>query len=257
MLFSPMSEMPAVGRSRIYFWTLLGFVALQLPTGFALNMPMLLIFRFLTGFLSGPVLATGGATISDMYTPEKVTYGICIWGAFGILGPVLEAARRWLRGAGEGVALGHLGAHVAVCDRCCCSSSSSCRRRTQKHILYRRAQRLRKQTGETRLKCQSEVDTAESKARDHLAVLARAFTLIFSEPIILVIDLYTALLYGVLYVWFESFPLVFGGIYQFSIGQQGLVFLSIFVGALVTVPCYMLWLRWYLVPKPPRAELQA
>ncbi len=79
-------------------------------------------------------------------------------------------------------------------------------------------------------------------------MLARAFTLIFSEPIILVIDLYTALLYGVLYVWFESFPLVFGGIYQFSIGQQGLVFLGIFVGALVTVPCYMLWLRWYLVP---------
>ena len=38
-------------------------------------------------------------------------------------------------------------------------------------------------------------------------------------------DTFTALVYGVLFIWFESFPLVFGGIYGFDIGAQGLVYL--------------------------------
>ena len=88
-----MSEIPTIGRSRIYFWTLLVFVLLQLPTGYAVNMAMLLVFRFLTGFFGGPVLATGGATLMDMYPPVEVPYWIGIYGASGVLGPVLGEER--------------------------------------------------------------------------------------------------------------------------------------------------------------------
>jgi len=83
-----MSEMPKIGRNGIYFWTLLAFVLLQLPTGFAMNMRMFLVFRTFTGFFGSPALATGGATIADMYGPAQVAYGICIWGSFGVMGPV-------------------------------------------------------------------------------------------------------------------------------------------------------------------------
>ena len=86
MLWSPASEIPAVGRSGIYFWTLAAFVLLQSPTGFAVNMPMFLVFRTFTGFLGSPGLATGGVTIADMYAPAMVAYGICIWGSFGVCG---------------------------------------------------------------------------------------------------------------------------------------------------------------------------
>jgi DHA1 family multidrug resistance protein-like MFS transporter len=41
---------------------------------------MLLAFRFLTGFFGSPALATGGATIADMYRPQKQAYGLAIWG---------------------------------------------------------------------------------------------------------------------------------------------------------------------------------
>ena len=88
MLWSPMSEMATLGRTGIYLWTFLVFVLLQLPTGFAVNMPMFLVFRVLTGFFGSPCLATGGGTIADIYDPARVAYGICIWGSFGICGPV-------------------------------------------------------------------------------------------------------------------------------------------------------------------------
>ncbi|KIV85784.1 hypothetical protein PV11_01442 [Exophiala sideris] len=178
MFLSPLSEMPTIGRSGIYFWTFLFFVLLQLPTGYAVNMPMFLVFRYITGFLGSPALATGGATIADI-----------------------------------------------------------------------RAKRLRKATGNKRLKSQSEIDAAHHTLRDDLVVLGRAFTLTFFEPIVFLWDLYTALLYGVLFTWFESFPLVFGGVYGFDTQEQGLVFLGIFVGGLVTLPLFMLWIRHGIVPK--------
>lgn len=77
-----------MGRSNIYFFTLLAFVLLQLPTGFATNMPMFLVFRYLSGFAGSPALATGGASIIDMYPPAQTAYGITIFSWFGICGPV-------------------------------------------------------------------------------------------------------------------------------------------------------------------------
>jgi DHA1 family multidrug resistance protein-like MFS transporter len=55
-----MSEIPTIGRSRMYFWTLFVFVLLQLPSGYAVHMAILLIFRFLSGFFGRTVLARLG-----------------------------------------------------------------------------------------------------------------------------------------------------------------------------------------------------
>jgi len=89
MLWSPMSEIPQTGRSPIYIGTLALFVVLQVPTALATNFGMLLAFRFITGFVGSPALATGGATIVDMYTPSKRTYGMAVWGIGAVCGPVL------------------------------------------------------------------------------------------------------------------------------------------------------------------------
>lgn len=91
------------------------------------------------------------------------------------------------------------------------------------NILYRRAKRLRGTTGDNRYRSQSEIDATALNTGDRMKSLGMAFKLTFLEPMVFVLDLYTALLYGVLFIWFESFPLVFGGIYGFDSGQQGLV----------------------------------
>ncbi|KAH7409418.1 major facilitator superfamily domain-containing protein [Cadophora sp. MPI-SDFR-AT-0126] len=248
MLFAPMSEIPTIGRSRIYFWTLFVFVLLQVPTGYATNISMLLVFRFLTGFFGGPVLATGGATIMDIYPPQEVPYWIGIFGACGILGPVFgplvggfaAQTKGWRWTIWE---LTWLCAAVLIVLFFFMPETNP------SNILYRRAKRMRKATGDARLKSQSEIVAARVTWSDELAVLGRAFTLPFLEPVIFFVDMYSALLYGVLYLWFESFPLVFGDIYHFNIGQQGLVFLGIFVGGVITLPCYLLWIRRYIVPQ--------
>jgi DHA1 family multidrug resistance protein-like MFS transporter len=252
MLFSPMSEIPRIGRSRIYFWTLFSFVLLQLPTGYSLNLEMFLVFRFLTGFFGGPVLATGGATIIDIYPPQDIPYWIGIFGACGILGPVF------------GPLIGGFAAQTKgwrwtiweltwLCVVVLILLFFLMPETNPSNILHRRAQRIRKATGDTTFKSQSEM--VKVSVKDNLVVLSRAFTLSFSEPIIFSVDLYTALLYGLLYLWFESFPLVFGDIYGFNIGQQGLVFLGIFVGGIITLPCYLFWITKHLIPQFSQKEL--
>ncbi|RYP11236.1 hypothetical protein DL764_000192 [Monosporascus ibericus] len=247
MLWSPMSEMPQLGRTPIYVWTLFTFILLQLPTGFATHIAMFLVFRLLTGFVGSPTLATGGATIADCYGPARAAFGICIWSFFGIGGPVFGPL------IGGYVAPQHgwrwtIWVFTWMCAFVWLLLFFLLPETNTANILYRRAKRLRKATGDNRLRSQSEIDAAHHTTRDRLLVLGRAFTLTFSEPIVFVVDLYTALLYGVLFIWFESFPLVFGGTYGFSVQSQGLVFIGIFVGGLLTLPCYLLWVKRVLVP---------
>ena len=79
--------------------------------------------------------------------------------------------------------------------------------------------------------------------------LVRPITLNFTEPMVFLLNLYIALIYGLLYIWFESFPIVFTGIYGFSLGISGVAFVGILVGAIITIPFFFLYLRLYTEPQ--------
>ncbi|KAI1200247.1 MFS general substrate transporter [Nemania serpens] len=247
MLWSPLSEMPVLGRSRIFVGTLFAFIIFQLPVGLAPNIAVFLVFRFLTGFCGSPCLATGGGTLNDMYPPTQVPYLLLLWQSAGVLGPIfgpviggyLAPAKGWRW---------TIWVFTILCSFVLVAMFFLLPETSAGNILYNRAGRLRKATGKDRLRSQTEVDSAHHGTKDHLMLLARAFTVTFTEPIILFVDLYAGLLYGVLFIWFESFPIVFGGIYGFTIGQQGLVFLSILVFASISVAAFLLWINKRLVP---------
>lgn len=248
MLWSPLSEMPKLGRSGIFFWTLLAFILFQLAVGFAPNITVFLVFRWVTGFCGSPCLATGGGTINDIYNPILVPYLLCIWASAGVCGPVfgpiiggyLAPAKGWRW---------TIWCFTWLCSLVLITMFFLFPETSAANILYNRAKRLRIQTGDDRWRSQSEIDSEHHTTKDTLIMVSRAFILTFSEPIVLLINLYAGLLYGVLFLWFESFPLVFGGIYGFTISQQGLVFLAIFIFACISVACFLLWTKYVLVPK--------
>lgn len=79
-------------------------------------------------------------------------------------------------------------------------------------------------------------------------LLVRPFTLMVFEPVVLFTNLYVALISTIPYIWFESFPIVFGGIYGFNPDMQGLCILGILVGSLITVVCWPIYLYVHLEP---------
>lgn len=76
--------------------------------------------------------------------------------------------------------------------------------------------------------------------------LVRPFELCFLEPIVFLMNLYISLIYGILYIWFEAFPIVFSEIHGFNPGESGLAFLGILVSTCcITMPGYFYWkYRW-------------
>lgn len=249
MIWSPMSEVPQIGRNPIYIGTLATFVVLQLAVIYAKNFGMLLAFRFITGFVGSPVLATGGATLADIYSPQKRAYGIGIWGAAAVCGPVLgplvggfaAEAKGWTWTIWE---LMWLSGAVLIMLIFFLPETSSA------NILYRRARRLRKLSGNGKLKSEPEILGEQMTGKEiALMVLVRPFTLNFTEPMVFLLNLYIALIYGLLYIWFESFPIVFVGIYGFSLGTEGLAFLGILVGALVAIAPFFWYTHRYTEPQ--------
>jgi MFS family permease len=95
-------------------------------------------------------------------------------------------------------------------------------------LIHQKARRLRKETGEQQTV--SEVYRREPT----LQLLARAFSrplkLLMYSPIVLLVSLYTGIMFGLIFLLFTTFPLVFGGTYGFNASMSGLVYLGLGIG---------------------------
>lgn len=86
LFFSPLSEIPLIGRSPVYMVTMVLFVILSIPTAFADNFAGLMVLRFLTGFFGSPCLASGGASLGDIYSFVSMPYAMMAWVAAAYCG---------------------------------------------------------------------------------------------------------------------------------------------------------------------------
>ena len=73
--------------------------------------------------------------------------------------------------------------------------------------------------------------------------LLRPFQLLVLEPMVLCLCVYTAILLGILYLFFGAFPLVFRTNHGFALWQVGLSFLGIFTGMVLAAASDPVWGR--------------
>jgi DHA1 family multidrug resistance protein-like MFS transporter len=243
MLFSPLTEIPSIGRGLPYTITLAIFVILLVPTALVNNFPGLVVLRFLLGFFGSPCLATGPASLGDMFPLEKLPYAMSFWAFVATSGPAVGPlisgysvpATNWRWSSWEMLWLSGpvlIGMLLFVPE----TSPST--------ILLRRAQRLRARTGQSFFKSQGEIDQSKLQAREVVfEALWRPIQTMIFDPSIGFTAVYSALIYGIYYSFFECFPLVYGDGYGFSLSQQGLVYMSIGVGVLIGMVSYQTFIR--------------
>ncbi|KAE9398799.1 MFS general substrate transporter [Gymnopus androsaceus JB14] len=216
MFLSPMQELP-------FFL----FVIFQIPIITATNIQTILAFRFLTGFFGSPALATGGASMGDIYPASQLAYVVGIWaiGAVGgpIAGPVIGGfaaqAKGWRWPQYE---LIWLSAFSFVFLMMFLPETY------EPTILLRRAQRLRKLTANQQLMSKGEKDTeGESIGSIFKEALLRPFILA-KEPV---------LMFANVYLGFVS----------------GLPFIGFFVSAAATYTFYALYQKLHIEPRADRA----
>ncbi|KAJ3775633.1 major facilitator superfamily domain-containing protein [Lentinula raphanica] len=255
MFLSPLQELAVFGRNSIYMASLLLFIIFQIPIFTATNIQTILAFRFITGFFGSPALATGGASMGDIYPARQLAYVVGIWAIGAVCGPVFGPVIGGFAAQANGwrwpqYELIWLSAFSFIVLMLLLPETY------EPTILLKRAQRLRKLTGNQQLMSQIEKDTeGETVAQVLQEALLRPFVLAM-EPALMFANVYLGFVYAIFYLWFEAFPLVFTDIYHFDLGLSGLPFLGFSVSAAITYTCYALYQRYHFQPRSDRAKAE-
>ncbi|OQE35230.1 hypothetical protein PENCOP_c014G04352 [Penicillium coprophilum] len=243
-----MSEVPLYGRNIPYIASLVIFVVLCVPTALVDNFAGLMVLRLLQGFFGSPCLASGGASMTDIYSDLYLPLGLTGWvaAAYGgpALGPLLSvfsiAKKGWRWAMWEML---WMSAPILVLMIVCLPETSA------DNILLRRAQRLRKVTGNSKFLSRSEV--AHESQPFHKMVLhymTKPVEIMMKDPAVLFANVYTSLVYGIYYSFFEAFPLVYPIKYKMHPHSATLIFISIIIGCALAMTVYIIYIYTRLMP---------
>ena len=105
-------------------------------------------------------------------------------------------------------------------------------------LLARRAATLRKQTRNPKIFSPLELEKKGPKQMITVTLM-RPLHMLFFEAIVLLTCLYLSLAYAIFYLFFEAYPLIFMGLYNFSTGVAGLAFLPILLGAMIALAIFL------------------
>jgi MFS family permease len=103
-------------------------------------------------------------------------------------------------------------------------------------LLGWKATRLRKETGNTTLV--SKMDRGLTPSQLFLRAITRPTKLLILSPIVLLLSLLCAFVFGLLFMLFTTFPTVFEEQYHFSAGVSGLAYLGVGIGMAVSLGVY-------------------
>lgn len=252
LLLAPLSEY--YGRSPIYFGAWFILVIFQLPLALAPNIGTIIVCRFIAGLGGSAPLTNTGGTISDLFERNLSGNAMRIYGVSSTFGPPFALMISGYIAEDLGFRdlfwtfMGITGGFWIVMLLTLPETRHST-------VLERKAQRVRKTLTKegygnaTILKHISDSHSKGEKRSVHALFatnLTRPIRFLFTEPITLGAAAYNGFIYGIVYLFNESVPLVFGDNHGFSVGQQGLAFTGIAVGVLVAAAFHPLQERYYL-----------
>jgi MFS family permease len=179
-------------------------------------------------------LTNAGGVIADMFPANQRGLGMSIFAAAPFLGPVIgpivggfvgqTVGWRWV----EGVMAIFTGV-VWIFGTLTIPETYS------PVILRNRASELSKRTGKVYISILEKKQGKTTVGQAFSKALARPWVLLILEPIVLLISIYMAILYGTLYMLFGAFPIVFQQYRGWSQGIGGLAFCGVAVGMILGV----------------------
>jgi hypothetical protein len=108
-------------------------------------------------------------------------------------------------------------------------------------LLRRRAERLSKLSGKV-YRSRTDIDQGKVTLGEAFSTgLKRPWILLFSEPIVLLLSLYHAIIYGILYMLFGAFPIVYRIGRGWNEGISGLPFVAVAIGIFLAITYVILY----------------
>ncbi|KAG8361992.1 putative transporter [Fusarium venenatum] len=228
LVIAPLSEM--YGRLPLYHACNVLFVIFNVACALAPNLGGLIAFRLLAGLAGSCPLTIGAGSLADIISREKRGAAMSSWALGPLFGPVigpvaggyLSQAKSWRWSFWV----------VSILAGAITIMAFVFMRETYAYtILDKKAKKLRKETGNPKLRSALAKDIT-TKELFSMAMVRPTKMLLFA-PIVSLLSLYMALVYGYLYLLFTAIPTLFVKEYHFSSGSVGLSYLGIGVGSLI------------------------
>ncbi|KAL1635103.1 hypothetical protein SLS56_001855 [Neofusicoccum ribis] len=249
IVWGPLSEL--YGRKYPLFFGFFVFAIFQIPVAVAQNLQTIMICRFFGGFFGSAPLAIVGGALADFWDPIDRGIAVCIFAGATFIGPVAGPI------VGGFITMSHLGWRwteyiTAIMGFFFGTIGFLVVPETFAPVLLqRRAKKIRYETRNWAIHSKHDENQVDMRYIVRKYIL-RPFAMIVLEPILLLVTLYVsalplslihhgsgvnirqmAVVYGILYLFFESYPIAFQETRGWNEGVGALPFLSITVGVVI------------------------
>ncbi|KAI1855569.1 hypothetical protein JX266_000434 [Neoarthrinium moseri] len=231
LVIGPLSEI--YGRERVLHASNIWFLVWNIACGFTNTKELLIASRFLSGFGASSIYALAGGVLGDVWRPEERGRSLSIYLLIPLLGaavgPIIGgfmAARTTWRWMFWSTSI-FQAVMIAV-------SFTTFRETFAPLILKRRAQRLRRETGNQQYRTVYERLEEEKSV---VSILGRALTrpirLLAFNQITQLTSVISGFYYGILYIVLSSFSALWTDQYHQSVEISGLHYLAIALGEIL------------------------
>ncbi|KAI9037722.1 putative phenol monooxygenase [Aspergillus affinis] len=228
LFLGPFSEI--YGRVIVLQLANLFFLVFNIACGFAQTKVQMIVFRFLAGLGGSAPLAVGGGVLSDCFKPEERGKSIAIYSLAPLLGPAVGPIAGGF--IAENTTWRWVFYSTSIADGVIQVAGLFFLRETYApKILRDRAKALRKDTNDQSFQTDAE---RQNKTLPQVlrTALVRPFILLATQPIVQVLALYMAYIYGIMYLVLSTFPALWTSpsYYNESTGIGGLNYISLGLG---------------------------
>ena len=232
IIWGPLSEL--YGRKIPLFFGFIVFAIFQIPVAVAQNIQTIMLARFFVGVFGSAPLAIIGGTIADFWGPVERGFALGLFAGATFIGPVAGPI------VGGFITQSYLGwrwtawitlimaSFFGVLACLICSESYA------PVLLQRKAAKIRFETKNWAIHAPADENKVTMKEIVN-KYLFRPFLMMALEPILVLITIYMAIIYGILYLFFEAYPIAFQEVRGWNDGVGALPFLGITIGVIVGV----------------------
>ncbi|KAG2123908.1 MFS polyamine transporter [Suillus cothurnatus] len=231
LFLGPLSEI--YGRSRVLQLANLWYLVWNLVCGFAQSESQLIVFRFFAGLGGSAPLSIGGGFLGDCWQPHERGKAVAIYSLAPLMGPVLGpitgawvaeySTWRWVFWS------------TSIVDAVIQIIGMFLLQETYAPLLLeRKAERIRRSMDAEKAPYREIRTIFDGQDRSWQTImkksLSRPFVLFAYEPIVQLLGIYMAYLYGIFYLFLTTMPSIFQGIYQQPVGIAGLHYIALGIG---------------------------
>ncbi|KAI5803017.1 major facilitator superfamily domain-containing protein [Geopyxis carbonaria] len=227
LVFSPVSEI--YGRKTVLLPSAVLYAIFLFGAAVSQNITTLLFCRLLAGIFGSPITAVAAGFVYDMFSMAEVGPPIFLIVMVSFLGPAIgplaggylvqEHGWRWIMWF---IAIFN-GADLVIWTWQPETHAST--------ILGLKCKRLIKETGNIHLRHTTHGIPTSAVLK---VALLRPFQLLLLEPIVILTTVFVAMIWGILYLYFGAYPIVFTLHYGWDDGPAGAAMMGIGIGAILS-----------------------